>query len=112
MFGSPDGIWADKDGRIFVQTDGDQPGKHNDQLLVANAATRQFSRLFTGVKGCEVTGVAVTPSQKTMFVNLQHPGDGDPRLSNFPAPYTGVGGPVPRDCTIVITRKNGGVVGT
>ncbi|MEY3111426.1 MAG: hypothetical protein RIT23_557 [Actinomycetota bacterium] len=112
MFGSPDGIWADKDGRIFVQTDGEQPGKHNDQLLVANAATRQFSRLFTGVKGCEVTGVAVTPSQKTMFVNLQHPGDGDPRLSNFPAPYTGVGGPVPRDCTIVITRKNGGVVGT
>ncbi len=112
MFGSPDGIWADKDGRVFVQTDGEQPGKQNDQMLVANAATKQFSRLFTGVKGCEVTGVAVTPSQKTMFVNLQHPGDGDPRLSNFPAPYTGVGGPVPRDCTIVITRKNGGVVGT
>jgi secreted PhoX family phosphatase len=112
MFGSPDGIWADKDGRVFVQTDGEQPGKQNDQMLVANAATKQFSRLFTGVKGCEVTGVAVTPSQKTMFVNVQHPGDGDPRLTNFPAPYTGVGGPVPRDCTIVITRKNGGVVGT
>jgi secreted PhoX family phosphatase len=112
MFGSPDGIWADKDGRVFVQTDGEQPGKQNDQMLVANAATKQFSRLFTGVKGCEVTGVAVTPSQKTMFVNVQHPGDGDPRLTNFPAPYTGAGGPVPRDCTIVITRKNGGVVGT
>jgi secreted PhoX family phosphatase len=112
MFGSPDGIWADPDGRVFVQTDGEQPGKQNDQMLVANAATRQFSRLFTGVKGCEVTGVAVTPSRKTMFVNLQHPGDGDPRLSNFPAPYTGLGGPVPRDCTVVITRKNGGIVGT
>lgn len=112
MFGSPDGIWADADGRVFVQTDGEQPGKQNDQLLVANSVTRQFSRLFTGVKGCEVTGVAVTPSQKTMFVNLQHPGDGDPRISNFPAPYTGLGGPVPRDCTIVISRKNGGIVGT
>jgi secreted PhoX family phosphatase len=112
MFGSPDGIWADPDGRIFVETDGEQPGKNNDQVLVANSVTRQFSRLFTGVKGCEMTGLTVTPNRKTMFVNMQHPGDGDTRNSNFPAPYSGVGGPVPRDCTIVITRKNGGIVGT
>lgn len=111
MFGSPDGIWIDPDGRVFVQTDGTQPGENNDQLLVANPETREFRRLFTGVKGCEVTGVAVTPSRKTMFVNLQHPGDGDPKNSNFPAPFTGASGPVPRDCTIVITNKKGHVVG-
>jgi secreted PhoX family phosphatase len=112
MFGSPDGIWVDSDDRVFVQTDGEQPGKQNDQLLVANAKTKEFRRLFTGVKGCEVTGVAVTPDRKTMFVNLQHPGDGDPALTNFPASYTGASGPVPRDCTIVITRKNGGIIGS
>lgn len=111
MFGSPDGIWVDPDGRVFVQTDGTQPGENNDQMLVANPETREFRRLFTGVKGCEVTGVAVTPSRKTMFVNLQHPGDGDPKNSNFPAPFTGASGPVPRDCTIVITNKKGNVVG-
>lgn len=112
MFGSPDGIWADPDGRIFVQTDGTQPGSNNDQMLVATAVGREFKRLFTGVKGCEVTGVTVTPDRRTMFVNLQHPGDGDPAVTNFPEAFTGAGGPVPRDCTIVITRKNGGIIGS
>ena len=39
MFGSPDGLWADRDGRVFVETDGAQPGGNNDQLLVAHAST-------------------------------------------------------------------------
>ncbi|NCV47079.1 MAG: PhoX family phosphatase, partial [Actinobacteria bacterium] len=112
MFGSPDGIWGDPDGRIFIQTDGAQPGANNDQMLVADSKTKAIKRIFTGVAGCEVTGVAVTPNRKTMFVNLQHPGDGDPKISNFPAPFTGAAGPVPRDCTLVITRKDGGVIGS
>jgi len=112
MFGSPDGIWADPDGRIFIQTDGTQPGRNNDQMLVADSKTKEVKRLFTGVKGCEVTGVAVTPDRKTMFVNLQHPGDGDPTNTNFPAKFTGAAGPRPRDCTIVITRKDGGIIGS
>ena len=112
MFGSPDGIWADPDGRIFIQTDGTQPGKNNDQMLVADAKTKEIKRIFTGVAGCEVTGVAVTPDRKTMFVNLQHPGDGNPAITNFPAKFTGATGPKPRDCTIVITRKDGGVIGS
>jgi len=112
MFGSPDGIWADRDGRIFIQTDGTQPGRNNDQMLVADSKTKEVRRLFTGVAGCEVTGVAVTPDRKTMFVNLQHPGDGDPTKTNFPAKFTGATGPRPRDCTIVITRKDGGIIGS
>ncbi|MDO5682513.1 MAG: DUF839 domain-containing protein, partial [Propionibacteriaceae bacterium] len=42
MFGSPDGIWADGKGRVFVETDGTQPGKNNDQLLVADQQTAEF----------------------------------------------------------------------
>ena len=112
MFGSPDGIWVDPEGRVFVQTDGAQPGGNNDQLLVADPVTREFKRLFTGVKGSEVTGVTTTPDRKTMFVNLQHPGDGSAAVSNFPEFFIGASGPVPRDCTIVITRSNGGVIGS
>ncbi len=112
MFGSPDGIWVDPDGRVFVQTDGAQPGGNNDQLLVADPVTREFKRLFTGVKGSEVTGVTTTPDRKTMFVNLQHPGDGSAAVSNFPEFFVGASGPVPRDCTIVIKRINGGVIGS
>lgn len=112
MFGSPDGLWADGEGRVFVETDGAQPGGNNDQLLVASEATGEFRRLFTGVAGCEVTGVAVTPDRRTMFVNLQHPGDGDPNRTNFPAEFTGAAGPIPRDATVVITRLDGGVIGS
>lgn len=112
MYGSPDGVWADQDGRLFVQTDGDQPNDANDQLLVADPESGSFRRLFTGVTDCEVTGIAVTPDRRTMFVNLQHPGNGDPAATNFPAEFTGASGPKPRDCTIVLTRKDGGIVGS
>ncbi|MGI9595272.1 MAG: PhoX family protein [Acidimicrobiales bacterium] len=107
-FGSPDGIWADPDGRIFIQTDGAQPEGANDQMLVADAATGEIKRLFTGVDGAEVTGIAVTPNRKTMFINLQHPGNGDPDRTGFPD----YGGAVPRDATIVLTKKDGGIIGS
>ena len=88
MYGSPDGLWGDPDGRLFIETDGAQPGGANDQLLVANTLTGEVRRLFTGVKSCEVTGIAVTPE-----------------------PFTGASGPIPRDATIVITRKDGKRIG-
>ncbi|NJN04021.1 MAG: PhoX family phosphatase [Leptolyngbyaceae cyanobacterium SL_1_1] len=110
-FSSPDGLWADPDGRLFIETDGGQQKGLNDQMLVADGANSdEIRRMFTGVTGCEVTGLTVTPDRKTMFINLQHPGDGDPALTNFPAPVDGV--TIPRDATIVITKKDGGIVGS
>lgn len=107
-YGSPDGIWTDPDGRVFIQTDGAQPDGANDQMLVADAATGEVKRMFTSVPGAEVTGIAVTPNRKTMFVNLQHPGNGDPEATGFPD----YDGGVPRDATIAIRRKDGGIVGS
>ena len=99
---------------MFIQTDGAQKDGLNDQLLIANGNQSgddiEISRLFTGVTDCEVTGIAVTPNRRTLFVNLQHPGNGDPSVTNFPAAQGS--GTIPRDCTIVITRKDGGVVGS
>lgn len=112
MFGSPDGIWVDDDGRVFIQTDGTQPGGANNQLLVTDTDGSIYKRLFTGVPGCEITGVATTPDRRTMFVNIQHPGGGSRTATNFPEEYTGSSGPVPRDATVVIRRKNGGIIGS
>ena len=109
-FADPDGLWADPDGRLFIQTDGGQKDGLNNQMLVADTATGEIRRLFTGVPSCEITGIAITPDQKTMFINIQHPGNGDPSTSNFPAPSGS--GAVPRDATVVITRKNGGIIGS
>ncbi|MGB5760130.1 MAG: PhoX family phosphatase [Acidimicrobiales bacterium] len=107
-FGSPDGIWVDPDSRLFIQTDGAQPGGANDQMLVADLDTGEIRRLFTSVPGAEVTGIAVTPDRRTMFINIQHPGNGDPALTGFPD----YGGAVPRDATVVLTRKDGGIIGS
>ena len=109
-FSDPDGLMVDPDGRVFIQTDGSQKDGLNNQLLVTDATGEKISRLFTGVTDCEITGITATPDRRTLFVNIQHPGNGDPAVTNFPAPQDGV--TVPRDCTIVITRKNGGVVGS
>jgi secreted PhoX family phosphatase len=109
-FSSPDGLWADPDGRLFIETDGTQKKGLNDQLLVANLETGDIRRLLTGVTDCEVTGITVTPDRRTMFVNLQHPGDGNPAKTNFPAPQGS--GRIPRDCTLVIRKKDGGIIGS
>ena len=68
------------------------------------------NRLFCGVVGNEITGYATTPNYETAFINMQHPGNGDPTATNFPAETDGV--TIPRDCTIVITRKGGGRIGS
>jgi secreted PhoX family phosphatase len=109
-FSDPDGLWADPDGRLFIGTDGGQKDGLNNQLLVADTYTGEVRRLFTGVTRDEITGITVTPDRRTMFINVQHPGNGDPGRTNFPAPFDGV--TVPRDATIVITKKDGGIIGS
>lgn len=108
-FSDPDGIAVDDKGRVFIMTDGGQKDGLQDQMLVANPITGETKRLFMGVNGDEVTGFAHTPDRRTVFVNLQHPGNGDPAATSFPAPPDGV--TIPRDATIVIRRKDGRPVG-
>jgi secreted PhoX family phosphatase len=112
-FGSPDGIWSDGDGRVWIQTDGTQPADANDQMLAANpyvtdaAGSPEIKRFLTGVRGCEVTGVVTTPDQRTMFVNIQHPGDG------VPSEWPGLDNvTLPRSATVVVTKDDGGIVGS
>ena len=110
VFSAPDGLYADPDGRLFIETDGGQKNGLNNQLLVADTLTKEVRRLFTGVPGDEITGITMTPDRRTLFINCQHPGKGNPKISNFPAPPDGK--TIPRDCTLVITRKDGGIIGS
>mgnify|MGYP001819121310 CR=1 FL=1 len=109
-FSDPDGIWADPDGRLFIETDGGQKDGLQNQILVSDTVTGEIRRLLTGVNRDEITGVTVTPDRRTLFCNTQHPGNGDPSETNFPAPTDGV--TIPRDCTFVLTRKDAGIVGS
>jgi len=118
-FGSPDGIWSDPDGRVWIQTDGTQPEGANDQMLAANPyltdadGRPELKRFLTGVRGCEVTGVITTPDQRTMFVNIQHPGEGSTPTTGFVSNWPNNDGiATPRSATVVITKDDGGVIGS
>lgn len=108
-FGSPDGLWSDPSGRLWIQTDGTQPEDANDQMLCSDPATGEIKRFLSGPLGCEITGVTMTPDQRTMFINVQHPGNGDPEESSWPS---GIAGELPRPATVVITKDDGGMIGS
>ncbi|HEY7649554.1 MAG TPA: PhoX family phosphatase [Methylomirabilota bacterium] len=125
-FGSPDGLWFDPRGTLWIQTDvstsalnkGDYANLGNNQMLAADPATGEIRRFLTGPNGCEVTGVIMTPDLRTMFVNIQHPGEPASERSD-PAKPTAVSswpdgpqGGRPRAATIVIRKRDGGVIGT
>jgi secreted PhoX family phosphatase len=108
-FGSPDGLWIDPDSRAWIQTDGTQPNRANNQMLAADpyrtdeTGAPELRRFLTGVRGCEVTGFALPPDRRTMFVNIQHPTGTWPQNDEYGTP---------RSATVVVTKDDGGVIGT
>ena len=92
------------------------------ETFVGKSATADtLKRFLVGPVGSEITGIAETPDGKALFVNIQHPGEST-SSSNIadPAKYTsqwpsnaGYGaGKRPRSATIVITKNDGGRIGT
>jgi len=80
-----------------------------------------LKRFLVGPVDCELTGIAETPDGKALFVNIQHPGEGTANANiGDPAKYTsqwpsnaGYGaGKRPRSATIVITKNDGGRIGS
>ncbi|MET1081528.1 MAG: PhoX family phosphatase, partial [Burkholderiales bacterium] len=125
----PDGCHIDQRGVVWIQTDSsaqnmasaDWANIGNNQMVAADPSTGEVRRFLTGPIGCEITAVQFTPDMRTMFVNIQHPGEAplphpgrnDPKkpkaISSWP---DGDHGGRPRSATIAIRRKDGGIVGT
>jgi secreted PhoX family phosphatase len=125
-YGSPDGLYVAPSGRLWIQTDvssstidaGAYAGFGNNQMLCADPTTRETRRFLVGPRGCEITGVFVTPDETTMFVGIQHPGEA-PSGSNDPANPRqfsswpdGAAGGRPRSSLLVITKNDGGPIGS
>ena len=78
----------------------------------------RLRRFLVAPKGAEVTGICEADGGRTLFVNIQHPGENTKALSTGGAlesqwPGNAGHGPQgrPRSATIMITRTDGGVVG-
>ncbi|WP_230769272.1 PhoX family protein [Sphingomonas sp. Leaf4] len=77
---------------------------------IGKAPGTTLRRFLVGPVGCEITGVDSTPDGRSLFVNIQHPGEnGDLLRSTSIWPAT-TAGSRPRSATVVITKKDGGVV--
>lgn len=124
-FSSPDGLYFDPRGVLWIQTDDGAytdtsscmllaalPGSVNDGILTTTSAgqpTRvgraasndNIKRFFVGPEGCEVTGITMTPDFKTLFINIQHPGNTWGAVA---------GGSTPRSATVMITKEDGDVI--
>jgi hypothetical protein len=149
-FSSPDGlVFSPSTGICWIQTDDGAytdvtncmmlaalPGQVGDGAAVTVAATgvttqrgalptaNKLKRFLVGPVGCEITGVCEAPDGKTLFINIQHPGETTARTDIAdPSKYTshwpgnagyGAGGANarPRSATIAITKNNGGRVGS
>lgn len=154
-FSSPDGLWFDDRGVLWIQTDDGgytdvtncmmlaaRPGTVGDgssrsvtstldgisQTVATHAgralADADLRRFLVGPKECEITGVCMTPDGKSMFVNIQHPGEDLVATLGTPSTYgsrwpngtdatadAATGLDRPRSATIVIQRSDGGVIG-
>jgi secreted PhoX family phosphatase len=125
-FGSPDGLWFDDSGLLWIQTDVSSSTLNrnhyermgNNQMLCADIRTGEVRRFLTGPRGSEVTGVIMTPDARTMFVNIQHPGESPSERSDPAKPHAystwpdGPSGGRPRSATVVIRKNDGGVIGS
>ncbi len=103
--------------KTIVNRDGDKERSVTTHVG-APATDASLRRFLVGPVDCEITGLTESPDGRTLFVNIQHPGEttngknfdiGNPStwLSHWP----GGGDARPRSATIVITRDDGGPIG-
>lgn len=130
-YGAPDGLWFDPNGRLWVQTDqvGDGSGDWlhigANMLVCVDPNSGETRRFLTSPNRCEVTGMTMTPDGRAMFVGIQHPGEDSlaanpTQFSNWPQAQfsvkadgvTPLPGGRPRSCVLVITKDDGGVIGS
>jgi hypothetical protein len=110
---NPDNVAFDNAGNLWIATDG-QPRtlEYTDGLFAVpvSGAERGFVRQFFGsVAGSEVCGPEFTPDNTTLFLAIQHPGEGgtfeDP-VSTWPD-----GEVPPRPSLVTVQSVSGGPLG-
>ena len=89
-----------------------------ETFISAALGEAKLKRFLVAPKGAEVTGITEADGGRTLFVNIQHPGElsaplasGKPLESLWPGNQGAGPQGRPRSATIVITRQDGGVIG-
>jgi uncharacterized protein len=110
--GCPDNLAFDPQGNLWIVTDGDQPvGGNNGCFMCPTEGTDRGKprRFMTGPVGAEVCGCSFTPEAETLFLSIQHPGEGG--TLNEPVSHWPDGpGCAVRPSLIAVRREDGGPI--
>lgn len=119
ILSSPDGLWIDPDSRVWIQMDSGYTDPFgNCAMLVADPTTGDLKRFLVGPIDQEITGITMTPDQRTLFINVQHPGEGTSATDFAAGNYTSSWPDFmpatrpPRSATVVVWKNDGGIVGS
>ena len=112
--GSPDNIGFDAAGNLWIVTDGPQPGNNNNGCFVCPTSGPErglIKQFMSAPVDAEVCGCTFTPDHETLFLSIQHPGEGG-TLDNLSSHWPDGGDAVPRSSVIAIRKQGGGVIGS
>ncbi len=112
---TPDNLTFDRAGNLWIATDGQPSTKAlgiNDGLYalpLEGDARGHIGQFFSAVPGSEVCGPEFTPDGRTLFIAVQHPGDGEEATYADPASRWPDNDPnmPPRPTVIAVRRKDG-----
>jgi secreted PhoX family phosphatase len=111
-------MWIQTDMSTSNMGKGDLKNFGNNMMLAADVQTGEVRRFLVGPAGCEITGVTETPDGRTMFLNVQHPGEPSSERTNPANPTAFSNWPDkkatgrPRSATVVVRKLDGGIIGT
>ena len=113
---APDNIAFDRTGNLWIATDGARYAglDANDGVYAvptAGMARGHLRQFLSSPRGSEVCGPEFTPDSSTLFVGIQHPGEGG-TLRQPVSDWPDRDGRPPRPSVVAIRRKDGGTVGT
>jgi len=105
----PDNLGFDPAGRLWIASDADSKLIANNGCFVVPTAGPDrglLRQVVSGPVGCEICACEFTPDGRTLFLSVQHPGEGgsiDQPVSHWPD-----GGELlPRSAVVAISRDNG-----
>ncbi|MET7337032.1 PhoX family phosphatase [Nonomuraea sp. NPDC005650] len=108
----PDNVAFDRDGNLWIATDGNQLGSNDGMFVMpVRGKDRGHLRQFLTVPfGAETCGPLVTADQRSVFVAVQHPGETDGATPDSPSSRW-PDGDQPRPSVAVVWHGQGKKIG-